>query len=171
MAVYCEKEEFALVSIVLKSTTGDSRYEDSKAILDYAYDNNLLRTLAAKGTNIQTINVKGGSSKTKKVNAILNEDIVAVVKTENEGTNVEPEIEINEKLKAPIAKGEIIGKVSYSIEGKIYTADLIAETEVRKSKTGLLFLLVFIGLLLVLGGLRILSVYKRTKVLKKIRKK
>lgn len=155
---------------MLKSTTGNSRYEDSKAILNYAYDNNLLRTFATTGTNIQTINVKGGSAKTKKLNAILNEDIVAVVKNENEKTNVEPKIEINEKLKAPIAKGETIGKVSYSIEGRIYTADLIAETEVRKSKTGLVFLLIFIGLLVSFGGLRILSVYKRTKVLKRIRK-
>lgn len=170
LAVYTDKNDMPLVSIVLKSTTGNSRYEDSKAILDYAYDNNLLRTIATQGTNIQTINVKGGSSKTKKLNAILDKNVVAVVKNENKTTNVEPKIEINEKLKAPVTKGETIGKVSYSIEGKTYTANLIAETEVKKSKTGLTFLLIFIGLLVVFGGLRVLGIYKRTKTLRKVRK-
>ena len=68
-------------------------------------------------------------------------------------------------------KRRVIGKVSYEIEGKTYTSNLIAESNVEKSHKGLVFLLIFLSLLLLLGGLRIRAVYKRKKVLKKIRKK
>ena len=47
----------------------------------------------------------------------------------------------------------------------------IAESEVKKSKTGITFLLIFIGLLLLFGGLRVRVIYKRNKTLKKIRGK
>ena len=171
LITYSIKNDIPLVAVVMKSTTQNSRYTDAKSILEYSYDNNVLRTIAKSGTNLQTLNVKKGTQETKKLNAILENNIIAVVKKENENANVEPKISINDNLKAPIEKGTVIGKVSYEIEGKTYTANLIAESNVEKSHKGLVFLLIFLSLLLLLGGLRIRAVYKRKKVLKKIRKK
>ena len=59
----------------------------------------------------------------------------------------------------------------FLIEGKTYTGNLIAENDVKKSKTGLVFLLIFIGLIVLFGGLRILELYKRNQTLNKIRGK
>ena len=36
---------------------------------------------------------------------------------------------------------DIVGKVSYTVEGKTYETNLIAESEVKKSKTGITFIL------------------------------
>lgn len=171
LMIYSEKNDMPLVAVVMKSTTSDSRYQDCKTILEYAYLNNTLRTIAVAGTNLQTLNVKGGSKDTKKINAILESNVKAVVKSENKKSTVDPEISINNNLKAPISKGEVIGTVSYEIEGKIYSASLIAETEVEKSHTGLVFILIFIGLIIILGLLRIKSLQSRAKTLKKIRGK
>lgn len=171
LMIYAEKNDMPLVAVVLKSTTSDSRYTDAKSILEYSYENNLVRTIVTAGTNMQTLNVKKGSKDTKKLNIILETNVVAVVKAENKETNIEPKITINENLKAPIEKGEVVGTVSYEIEGKTYKANLIAESKVEKSKVGITFLYIFIGLILLIGGLRTIGIYKRTKTLKKIRGK
>lgn len=171
LMVYSKKNNMPLVAVVMKSTTQNSRYEDAKNIIEYSYDNNTLRTIATEGTNIQTINVKQGTPDTKKLNVILETSVIAVVKDENKASNIEPQISINENLKAPIEKGAIIGKVSYEIEGKTYTANLIAESNVKKSHKKLIFGLIFLGVILSLGGLRARALYKRTKTLKKIRGK
>ena len=166
---YSEKNDIPLVAVVMKSTTSDSRYEDTEKILEYAYENNTIRTIVQLGTNIQTVTIKNATDDTKKLNVILEKSVNAVVNVENEKTNFEPRIDISSNLKAPIKKGEVIGKVFYEIEGKTYSANLIAESEVRKSKTTFIFMLIFILIVITLGGLRILSVYKRNKVLNKIR--
>src|SRR5699024_9663466 len=113
-------------------------------ILEYAYENNTIKTISKAGTNIQTINVKNANQDTKKLNAILANDVTAVVKVESEVNNIEPQIQINKNLKAPIEKGEIVGTVTYEVEGKTYTANLVAENKVEKSKVGLTFTLIFI---------------------------
>jgi len=168
---YSIKNDIPLISVVLKSTTSNSRYEDTRKILEYAYDNNTVRTIAELGTNIQTINISNGTSDTKKLNVILEKNVTAVVNIANKNVPVEPQIKLYENLKAPIEKGQSIGTVSYDIEGKIYTANLIAETEVKKSYTSLIFLIIFILIVILLGCLRIRSINNRKKVLNKIRGK
>lgn len=168
---YSVKDDIPLVAVVMKSTTSDSRYDDTKEILEYAYDNNSIKTIVQLGTNVQTINVKNASKDTKKLNVIVGNTIVAVVKNENMKKAAEPVINLQKNLKAPIEKGEKIGTVSYEFEGKIYTADLIAESNVEKNHTGLTFGLIFLGIISILGYLRIRSLYKRNKTLKKIRVK
>ena len=168
---YAEKKDIPLVAVTMKSTTSDSRYEDAKKVLEYAYDNNVLRTIATEGTTMQTLNIKKGTQDTKKLNAVVEKNIVGVVKAENENSNIEAKVTINEGLKAPIEKGTVIGEAVYEIEGKEYKTNLVAETNVEKSHTGLIFLLIFIGLIILLGGLKARAIYKRKKVLKKIRGK
>ena len=169
--IYSVKNDIPLVSVVMKSTTSDSRYSDSKLILDYTYDNNTIKTIAKLGTNIQTINIKNATSETEKLNVILEKTITAVVKNENENKTLEPHIELYENLRAPIQKGQVIGKVSYEIEGKTYTGNLIAERDVNKNHAVLIFILIFIGILVLFAFLRIRALYKRNTVLKKIRQR
>ena len=168
---YSEKNDIPLVSVVMKSTTSDSRYEDAKKILDYAYQNNTIKTIAKLGTNVQTINIKGATSDTKKLNVILENTVTAVVNVANEDKNVEPKISLYENLRAPIKKGQVIGTVSYEIEGKTYSVNLIAESEVEKSYAVVVFIIIFICIIILIGFLRVQSIRRRTKVLKKIRGK
>lgn len=169
--IYSDKNELPLISVVMKSTTSDSRYEDSKKILEYCYDNNTIRTIAKLGTQLQTINIKNATKETEKLNVILENTVTAVINVKNEDVAVEPKISLYEKIKAPIEKGQVIGKVSYEIEGRTYTANLIAEKQVDKSHTILIFGILFLVIITLLGLLRVRVLYKRNKVLNKIRGK
>lgn len=168
---YAVRYDIPCVAVVLKSTTSDSKYEDTKSILNYAFTNNTIRTIATLGTNVQTVNVRNATHKTKKLNAVLEKTIIAVVNEQNKDTSLEAEIHIADKLKAPIEKGTVIGTATYEIEGKKYTENLIAESDVEKSNLPLIYVIIFIVILAILGSARIMSVNKRKKVLNKIRNK
>ena len=72
-----KKSGLKLVSVTMKSTTSNSRYEDSEAILEYAFDTNTIRTIAEAGTNIQTVTVKKARKEDKKLNMVLEKPITA----------------------------------------------------------------------------------------------
>lgn len=168
---YAEKNDLPLVSVITKATTSDSRYSDTKQILEYAYENNEIKTIVEAGVTLQTANIKNATKDTKKLRIITENEIIAVLDKTTEISSIEPKIELTSNLKAPIKKGEVIGKVTYEAQGKKYEANLIAAENVEKTKLFLIFGLTFIGIILLIGGLRILELYSKTKRLNKIRAK
>lgn len=68
----------------------------------------------------------------KNVNAILGDNCGVMIKKETENSLVQ-DVQMEQKLSAPIKKGQKIGSVTYKIENKeIQTIDIIAEKEVKK---------------------------------------
>ncbi len=155
LMVYAVKYDIPFVAVVLKSTTSDSRYDDARKILEDSFSKYTLKTIATIGTNVQTLNIKRATSDTKKLNAVLEKSVVAVVKDENKDVVVEPKVSINPKLKAPIKKGEVIGTASYEFEGIKYTVNVLAESDVERSYIVLKFILTFVGIILLFGSLRV----------------
>ena len=45
-----------------------------------------------------------------------------------------PTVTLNENLKAPIKKGDVVGHVKYEVEGITYEADLLANSDVKPSR-------------------------------------
>ena len=62
------------------------------------------------------------------------DDIIALVNKNVNIEDIEPKIELNNDLKAPISAGETIGKVVYTIDDVEYSSDLIADSTVIKSE-------------------------------------
>ena len=58
-------------------------------------------------------------------------------------------------MSAPILSGNVVGRVSYNIEGNIYEANLIAQNNVEKDYT-MYKILLLAGLLLVIIALVVL---------------
>lgn len=91
-------------------------------------------------------------------------DISVLIKQEDKNSALLPKVKLNDNLKAPIKKGDLIGKVSYIVEDITYTEDLIANSNVKKSKA--LIIIVIILLLLCLTFLRFRAIKRRNKRLK-----
>ena len=70
---------------------------------------------------IQTINVKNATRKTKKLDAIIPNDVSVLIKASDKDNTLFPEVHLNDKLKAPIKKDDVIGTVTYNVEGLEYT--------------------------------------------------
>ena len=81
---------------------------------------------------------------------------------------MQPKIELDDNLSAPISAGEVVGKITYTIDNKNYSTNLVADTTVIKSGTwDILFKICVIILVLVI----LFMLLKPAKKSKKKRKK
>lgn len=144
------KNNLELITIVLGSGQTDNgssqRYLDTTTLFEYGYENYSLKEIIQSGDVIQTTNIKGATRSTKKLNIAVANSINVLVSKDSENSKFLPSIKLNDNLKAPIKKGEIVGSVTYVSEGIEYTEDLLASSDVNKSHT----FIIFVGLLFIL---------------------
>lgn len=148
------KNNLELITVVLGAgQTKDGlsqRYLDTLSLFDYGYNTYTLKEIINSGGIVQTLNVKNATRNTKKLDAVVENDIYALMKQSNKDSTVLPEIKLNDNLKAPIKKGDIIGSVTYTVEGVEYTENLLANSDVKKSRF-LLKLAIFVIVVLLFG--------------------
>lgn len=147
------KNNLELITVVLGAgQTKDGlsqRYLDTLSLFDYGYSTYTLKQIINKGGIIQTLNIKNATRKTKKVEAVVANDVYALMKQADKNSAVLPEINLNDNLKAPLKKGDVIGSVTYTVDGIQYTEDLLANNDVKKSRF-LLKLAILIIIVLIL---------------------
>lgn len=110
------------------------RYVDTINLFEYGYDTYSLKEVIKAGGIVQTTNIRNATRDTKKLDAVVKNDISVLIKSEDKNSALLPEVHIDENLKAPIKEGDVIGTVKYTVEGIEYTEDLIASNDVKKSR-------------------------------------
>ena len=119
-----------LIAVIMRAPTTKLRFNEAKQLLDYGFANYKFVEKNKAGDVITNAEVIKGVE--KNINLLLENDTGFVVKKGDE-KNVEEVIEINENIEAPIAKGDVLGKVSYVIEGtEVASSNLIAEKDIEK---------------------------------------
>lgn len=134
------------------------RFLESKQLFEYAFGNYTYKTVKYRSDIIKTIQIKGATSDTKNLNIELADKLYAFIDKKDLNTSFEPNITLNENIKAPILKGDKLGTASYTIENKTYTIDLIASNDVYKSN-----LPIIIGIILIFIFLICLKIYLSQK--------
>ena len=149
-AGYCiiasaEKNGVNLIAVILNSdnTTNSttSREADCKRLFEYGFNNYSYSNLISSGDVATNINIANGKSDCKSLDLTASSDIRALVHS-GEAIDVTPEINIT-KSSAPISSGEVVGTISYSLDGITYSSDLIATHDVY-SASYLNFILVLL---------------------------
>lgn len=151
-----EKNGIQYTCVVLGSSityeNGESvshRYVDSIALFNYAFDNFSFRKIKSEKNNIETIEIENGKKDSKKLDLLIASDVTALVSIDNKNTEFKPDIQLKEGLKAPISKGELVGTISYDIEGLRYTTDLIAGNSVEEYKPSYLWLYLLLFIIII----------------------
>lgn len=116
-----------LIAVVMRSSR---RYEDSLALFNYGFNNYRWVEKLHKGQVVMTSKVKKG--KTKQVKIIAQRDLFAVNPiTENDNTRLK--ILAPKLLKAPLAKGKIVGRAILYQNGKVLDQiNLVTSQEVLR---------------------------------------
>lgn len=155
LAAAAKRDNLEFISVVLGAGQTDQylsqRYLDTKALFEYGFSNYTIREVAKKESAIQTLNVSKATQKTKKTDILLESDVSVLIKKDDLYTTLLPDIKLNDNIKAPLKKGEVVGSISYKVEGITYTYNLVSGQNVKESK----FLLNFITILLLLFIIRI----------------
>lgn len=153
------KDGLNFICVVLggsKNTQGtDTRFQDTIKLFNFGHDNFLNTTIVPGNSIIDTIEINGATPDTKFLNLIIENDINVFINKQTLNETLTPTIILNENLSAPIGPGDVVGRVSYNIEGNVYEANLIAQNNVEKDYSMYkVFLLV--GLFLVIIALVVL---------------
>lgn len=167
-----EKNGIEYISVVLgASITYEStgsvshRYVDTISLFDYAFDNFSFRKLKSANNLIKTIKIENGKKDENSLDLLIVSDVNSLVSLDNKSTQIDPDITLKEGLSAPITKGDIVGTISYKVEGINYTTDLIAGNDVEEykpSKIGLYVLIFLILIITILTAVRYYNLKKRS---------
>ena len=160
---YASKDGLELITVLLNCSTSDNRYLETEKLFDYGFNNFSFRKFATKGNSVETVSVKGATKDTKKLNLVLDNDINITVNNDLDISTIKSEIKINDKIKAPVDKGTVLGSVTYTLNGIKYSANLIAENDVKSSHLFIKFVVFFLVVFIVLVVLKL----RKSKLKKK----
>lgn len=149
-----KKDNLELLTVVLGAGQNkqglSERYLDTLNLFEYGYNNYVLKEIVKEQGVIQTINVKNATRNTKKLDAVTANSISVLIKASDTDNALLPKVQLNENIKAPIKKGDVIGTVSYNVEGIEYSENLIANNDVKQSYAFIIILILVIIVLILL---------------------
>lgn len=115
-----ERDGMSLICVIMAAPTRDIRNEAAKTLLDFGFANYALYKNAP--TSLGSIRVVGGVSRECPIGY---GEFAAVVK-KGEAAKVIFRTELSQSLSAPVSKGDVVGKVIYSVgEREIGEADVV----------------------------------------------
>lgn len=119
-----------LISVVMKSTD-EGRFADSIALLDYAFANYKSVKAMDAGTILGEIPVKHGTD--RKVEVVAAETGYATLPIEASESSLETKIVLDDKVEAPVAKGQKVGVVEIYQSGDLVgQVDAITKSEIKE---------------------------------------
>lgn len=167
-AGYCiiataSKDGIDLICVILKgSYLADgtaTRETDCINLFNYGFDNYKSVNLVTEGDVVRTIDVLNGTEDTKKLDVTAATTLNCVVFTD-EVVDVTPVIQFNSVL-APIADGQVVGSITYTVDGVDYKSDLIATHDVYSSNVMNIILALFAVFAVLLVIVTALSIKKK----------
>ena len=152
--------DLELICVVLGS---EDHFGDTRKLYDYAYSNYSIKNIVRTNDTVTTITVKDASYNTRNLDLVVGEDVPVLISNSLDINSIEPQLSLNDNIKAPIEKGTVLGRVTYSVEGVNYTTDLIAFSDVLETKLPIYISIGVIILIILLIGLIIFIIIKNKK--------
>ena len=124
------RDDLSLIAVVMKAPTSAKRFKNASSLLDFGFANFEYKKMISKDDVVKNIKVEKGV--VSEVKAIVDQDLGTII-TKGNDFNIEQNIEIPDVVQAPIKKGEVVGKITYILDGeKIGECSLICDEDVKK---------------------------------------
>lgn len=154
-----KKDDMELICVIMGAgsdlTTDTNKFDDCISLFNYGFGNYKYETLCNANDVFRVVSPRNASKDTKSLNVLFETDIDALVDANTVSTDLLPEVHLDDKLKAPITKGSVVGSVSYTIDGINYTTNLIAGQDILANST----FSIIIKIIIVLFALYILKCF------------
>ena len=132
-----KKDGIEYIAVILYAGYTESwlkeKFVDSVTLFNFAFSNYTTKSLGTQGQIFDKIKISGATKDTQMLNVVLKDDINAFVSNSEFDYSFEPNIVLNDNLKAPITKGDILGSVSYTVNDVVYSSNLIAGNDVENA--------------------------------------
>ena len=124
------RNNFSLIAVIMRGETSAIRFSEAKKLLDYGFSNFEYVECSKKDDLVKSIAVDKGIN--NNVDAIFDSTQGCLIK-KGTSKSITTNISLPDKVSSPIAKGQKLGEVIYSIDGKnIATVDIVAKENVKK---------------------------------------
>lgn len=132
---FAKKDGIELTAIVMgeDSKVKGQKFLDAKEMFEYVFQNYNFKKLAKQNDKYETVRVINGTKDTNQLE-VLYKNSVNILIENNAEKEIETKVEYT-NLKAPIQKGNIVGKAIYEYDGITYETELIANSNVEESRT------------------------------------
>ncbi|MEG0012656.1 MAG: D-alanyl-D-alanine carboxypeptidase family protein [Cellulosilyticaceae bacterium] len=127
------RDGMQLIAVVLGSEDGKVRFREAAGLLDYGYANYMVKSGPQVGEILGSSPVRKGDK--DLVELTIEDSISFVVPKSNNTSEITYEIIYEDKVIAPIYKGQKLGTITYSLDGKVVgEANLVAAADIGKAK-------------------------------------
>ncbi len=135
-----ERNGLSLIGVVLGAASGTDRFRDAATLLDYGFANFESRQLTLSD-ELAPINVENGMQDT--VGAAC-EDSAWLTVPKGEGEGVKESLDIPATISAPVADGDVVGSLTFTLSGEEIAAfDIVATEDVAEKSFGSIVSLLF----------------------------
>lgn len=139
------RNNLSLIAVVLGSATGQERFTDAAAILDYGFANYSMYAPEAPEGAVTKVKVVGGMESEIKTTA---PETTPILIKKGDEKNITETLKLPESVEAPVKKGDKIGSVEYTLDKKkIAESSITADGDVEEMTFGSVFFEIFKGLL------------------------
>lgn len=110
------RNNISLIAVVMACPDSKIRMKDAASLFNYGFANVTLYQDEKPGEKIGAIPLRGGKERTVAYEEP--ETFTYVLTKDEDSSSIQKEVKIAEGLKAPVKKGETIGEIEYSMNGK-----------------------------------------------------
>ncbi|SFA52687.1 D-Ala-D-Ala carboxypeptidase DacF. Serine peptidase. MEROPS family S11 [Anoxybacillus pushchinoensis] len=142
-AKYCltataKKGNMRVIAVVFGAPTPKARNAQITKMLDYAFSHYETKPLYKKGETITTLPVSKG--KKRSVAVVTSEPLSVLLKKGEKSEAIKAAWKLNEKVKAPVKKGDVLGTLIIKKDGSVIAkSPLVAKEQVEEANMWELF--------------------------------
>lgn len=130
--------DMRIITVVMGEPDSDTRNKDVSSVFDYVYAQYGLQKIVDTETVLEEVSVEKG--KVESIGIVAKEEVNDLY-NKNDGTgNFTYEVEVD-NLKAPLSKGDVVGKLTLKEDNNVIrTIDLTVKEDVKKANVFELYL-------------------------------
>ncbi len=131
LAASAKRGNLSLISVLLGGPTSNSRFSESKTLLDFGFANYDSLPVCRKDEVIKKVKVSKG--KENNLNIVAENDYSLLIK-KGDSKDIEKEVVLPETINAPYEKGQKFGEIILKNNGKeVGRVNLVAEEGMKKA--------------------------------------
>lgn len=141
LSATASRNNMRLISVVLGESDSNTRFAETRKLLDYGFANYESAQVNKKGEFVSDISIKKGE--VSKASAVIGNDVELLL-PRGQKTKIVRQVSLDETITAPVVAGQKIGEIIYKIdENEISRVDIVSDKNVEKINFGKIFTRMF----------------------------
>lgn len=111
-----QRDGVQLIAVVLGSSSTADRFSTAKTLLDYGFANWSVTTPSLPQEALVPVKVQNGMADMVETTATEDGSILI---PKGKGKDIQYKVTLQENITAPVTKGQIVGKITYTLDGEV----------------------------------------------------